>query len=258
MAIPRQARAQQVAERSNTNDEVLELSRSLGIGLEDSNLIQERALGIRAVQANNATLIVEKNGNFELMVEPTDSPAASEAEIADEALIGRATEIAGQLSILNGQQYRIGMIRDTKESGGFEGFTEATRTVEKTVIIDQTIDGVPFIDSEAGHLEVTFDARNGQATRVRSSLRRITAPIASSEATEEVSLEQVRRSAIQRFAAPAQRGSRNAAQTLEIVPASEEIGYQMIDGKAVPVYRALIKDPNFELNRPQLAIIPLQ
>ncbi len=257
LAIPRQARAQQVAERSNTNDEVLELSRSLGINLDDSSLIQERASGIRAVQANNATLVVEKNGNFELMIEPTDSPATSEAEVTDEALIRRATEVAGQLSILNGQKYRVGTLRETKESGGFEGFTDNTRTVEKTVIIDQTIDGVPFIDTEAGHLEVTFDARNGQATRVRSSLRRITAAIETVESGEEVSLEQVRRSAIQRFAAPARRGSRNAAQALEVVPESEEIGYQMIDGKAVPVYRALIKDPNFEFSRPQMAIIPL-
>jgi hypothetical protein len=257
LAIPRQARVQQVAERSNTNDEIIELSRSLGIGLDDSNLIQERASGIRAVNANNATLVVEKNGNFELMIQPTDSPTASEAELSDEALIQRANEIAGQLSILNGQKYRVGLMRETKESGGFEGFTDNTRTVEKTVIIDQTIDGVPFIDTEAGHLEVTFDARNGQTTRVRSSLRRITAAIESVESGEEVSLEQVRRSAIQRFAAPARRGSRNAAPAMEIVPESEAIGYQMIDGKAVPVYRALVKDPNFELSRPQMAIIPL-
>ena len=33
-----------------------------------------------------------------------------------------------------------------------EGFTDTTRTVEKTIIIDQTIDGVPFIDPDAGHL----------------------------------------------------------------------------------------------------------
>ena len=206
---------------------------------------------------NNATLIVEKNGNFEMMIEPTDTPAVSDAEVGDEELIRRATDIAGQLSVLNGQPYRVGMIRDTKESGGFEGFTDNTRTVEKTVIIDQTIDGVPFIDPEAGHLEVTFDARNGQAKRVRSSLRRVTTAIESSENAEETSLEQVRRSAIQRFAGSARSGARTSAQSLEVVPESEEIGYQMIDGKAVPVYRALIKDPNFTLGRPQMALIPL-
>ena len=257
LAIPRQARSRQVSERSNSNEEVQELSQSLGINLDDTSLIQERPMGIRAVKSNNATLIVEKNGNFEMMIEPTDTPAVSDAEVGDEELIRRATDIAGQLSVLNGQPYRVGMIRDTKESGGFEGFTDNTRTVEKTVIIDQTIDGVPFIDPEAGHLEVTFDARNGQAKRVRSSLRRVTTAIESSENAEETSLEQVRRSAIQRFTGSARSGARTSTQSLEVVPESEEIGYQMIDGKAVPVYRALIKDPNFTLGRPQMALIPL-
>ncbi len=257
LAIPRQARIQQVAEHSNSNNEVQELSQSLGINLEDASLIQERPMGLRAVKANNATLLVEKNGDFEMLIDPTDTGIVSDAEVADADLISRATDLAGQLSVLRGQSYRVSMIRDTKESGGFEGFTDNTRTVEKTVIIDQTINGVPFIDPEAGHLEVTFDARNGQATRLRSSLRRITAAIESSENVEEVSLEQVRRSAIQRFAGSSRRGDRNAAQALEVVPESEAIGYQMIDGKAVPVYRALIKDPNFELSRPQMAIIPL-
>ncbi len=257
LVLPRQARAQQVAERSNSNDEVVELSRSLGINLDDSSLIQERSMGIRAVKTNNATLIVEKNGNFEMMIEPSDATISSESEVADEALIRRATDLAGQLSVLNGQKYRVGMIRETKESGGFEGFTDNTRTVEKTIIIDQMIDGVPFIDTEAGHLEVTFDTRNGQAIRVRSSLRRITSA-AQTEAVEvETTLEQVRRTAIQRPNGGGRSSSRTSAQVLELVPESEEIGYQMIDGKAVPVYRAMVKDPNFTLGRPQMVIIPL-
>ena len=257
LVLPRQARTQQVAERSNSNDEVVELSRSLGINLDDSSLIQERSMGIRAVKTNNATLIVEKNGNFEMMIEPSDATISSESEVADEALIRRATDIAGQLSVLNGQKYRVGMIRETKESGGFEGFTDNTRTVEKTIIIDQMIDGVAFIDTEAGHLEVTFDARNGQATRVRSSLRRLTSA-AQTEAVEvETSLEQVRRTAIQRPTGGGRSSARTSAQVLELVPESEEIGYQMMDGKAVPVYRALVKDPNFTLGRPQMVIIPL-
>ncbi len=254
LAIPRQARTRQVTEHSNSNNEVLELSQSLGINLDDSSLIQERPLGIRAVKTNNATLIVEKNGSFEMMIESSDNGVVSDNEVTDEELINRASGIAGQLSILKGQQYRVGMIRDTKESGGFEGFTDHTRTVEKTIIIDQTIDGVPFIDPDAGHLEVTFDARNGQATRLRSSLRRITTPIEAVENEVETSLEQLRQTARQSFAGSTRA---EASHTLEVMLESEEIGYQMMNGRAVPVYRALIKDPNFSLSRPQLAIIPL-
>ncbi len=255
LAIPSQARTRQVAERSNSNREVLELSQSLSINLDDTGLIQERPMGIRAVQTDNATLIVEKNGNFEMLMEMSDIPAVGNDEVADEELISRATELARQLSVLNGQKFRVGMIRDTKESGGFEGFTDNTRTVEKTVIIDQLINGVPFIDPEAGHLEVTFDARNGKTTRVRSSLLRVTSAAATAtESVVETSLEQLRQAARQRFADSSRL---EATHSLEIVPESEAIGYQMIDGQAVPVYRALIKDTNFTLGRPQMAIIPL-
>ena len=243
-----------MAAQSNSNDEVLELSQSLGINLDDSSLIQERPLGIRAVKTKHTTLIVEKNGSFEMMIEPTDTGIVSDSEVTDEELISRATDMAGQLSLLKGQKYRVGMIRDTKESGGFEGFTDTTRTVEKTIIIDQTIDGVPFIDPDAGHLEVTFNARSGQATRLRSSLRRLSAPLETSETDSEISLEQLRQTARQSFAGSARP---EATQALEVMPESEAIGYQMIDGKAVPVYRALLKDPNFTLGRPQMAIIPL-
>lgn len=255
LAIPNQARARQIVEHSNSNAEVVELSQTLGINLEDTGLIQERPMGIRAVKTNNATLIVEKNGNFELMMEPSNTTNVTESEASDEKLISRATEIASQLRVINGQKYRVNMIRDTQESGGFEGFTDNTRTVEKTIIIDQVIDGVPFIDPEAGHLEVTFDARNGQTTRVRSSLRQITAtPITATENIAETTLEQLRQAARQRFAGSAKT---EAVQALEVIPESEEIGYQMIDGQAVPVYRALIKNTNFTLGRPQMAIIPL-
>ncbi len=254
LTIPRQARTRQVLESTNSNDAVLELSQSLGINLADTSLIQERPMGLRAVKTNNATLIVEKNGNFEMMMEPSDTAIVSDSEVADEELISRATGIAKQLSILKGQDYRVSMIRDTKESGGFEGFTDTTRTVEKTIIIDQVVNGVPFIDSEAGHLEVTFDARNGQATRVRSSLRRISSAVETEATGSEMTLEQLRQAAIQRFAGSARQ---EATQSLEVMPETEEIGYQMIDGQAVPVYRALIKDPNFTLGRPQMAIIPL-
>lgn len=254
LAIPAQARIQQVEGRSNSNNEVLELSNTFGINLEDASLIQERPMGLRAVKTNNATLIVEKNGNFELLVEPTDSTVTGDGEVADEELITRATGIAGQLSILKGQEYRVNLIRDTKESGGSDGITEAVRTVEKTIIIDQLINGVPFIDPDAGHLEITFDARNGQTTRVRSSLCRIAAPIEATESIEETSIEQLRQTARQRFAESAKT---NAVQSLEVMPESEAIGYRMIDGKAVPVYRALVKDANFSFGRPQEVLIPL-
>lgn len=254
LTIPTESRIRQVAQQSNSNDEVMELSRSLGIELEDSNLIQDRPLGLRAIKANNATLVVEQNGNFELMMEANPDLPTRDDEIADDEFINRANDLAAQLSVLAGQDYRVNMIRDTKESGGFEGFTAPTRTVEKTIIIDQTIDGVSFIDPEAGHLEITFDARNGQTTRVRSTLRRLTATVEDNTPTAPLSLDQVRQNALQRAGVSAKL---NATQALEVVPETEAVGYQMIDGQAVPVYRTLIQDPNFELGRPQLVTIPL-
>lgn len=254
LTIPTQARIQRVAPQSNSNEEVLELSRSLGIELEDSSLIQDRPLGLRAVKTNSATLVVEQNGNFEMMLEPNTDLTASDDEIADEELLTRANDLAAQLSVLQGQTYRVSMIRDTKESGGFEGFTAPERTVEKTVIIDQTIDGVPFIDPDAGHLEVTFDAHNGQATRVRSSLRRLSIAVEDNTPVTKRSVTQLRQAALQRVGPSAKA---NATQALEVVPETEAVGYQMIDGQAVPVYRTQVKDPNFELGRPQQVTISL-
>jgi hypothetical protein len=255
LQIPARAQVRQVAERGNSNEEVLELSRAFGIQLDDASLIQERPSGIRAVKAENATLAVEANGNFELLLDTDETTDKGENEVEDQELIRRANDLAGELSVLKGQEYRVSMIRDTKESGGFEGSTLATRTVEKTIIIDQLIDGVAFIDPEAGHLEITFDARSGQATRVRSSLRQIkTTAAETSESVQETSLAQVRQAALQRFAGSVPA---NSELKLEVVPDSEEVGYQMIDGKAVPVYRALVNTANSTFSRPQLAIIPL-
>lgn len=255
LRIPTQAQTLRIAERGNSNNEVIELSRSFGINVDDTNLIQERPMGLRAVKTNNATLVVEQNGNFELLFDATDTPAVNDAEMSDEILVSRANEIASELSILNGQEYRVSMIRDTKESGGSEDIKSQERTVEKTIIIDQTINGVSFVDPDAGHLEVTFDARNGQTLRVRSSLRQVAAAVESNELTPSVSLEQLRNSARKQFATNAKL---NSVNNLEVMPESEAVGYQMIEGKAVPVYRALIKDPNFELSRPQLVTVPLR
>lgn len=253
LRIPAQARSQQVAEQSNSNNEVLELSQSFGINLDNTDTIEERPMGLRAVKTNQATLVVEKNGNFEVFFTTPNDATVQDSEVSDAELISRATKVAQQLSILNGQQYRASMIRDTKESGGFEGFTDHTRTVEKTIIIDQMVDGVPFIDAEAGHLEVTFDARTGQATRVRSSLRRITSAIESEAVATETTLEQLRQAAIK-----GQADATNVeAASFEVMPESEAIGYQMLNGKATPVYRAMIKDTRFSLSRPQEAIVPL-
>ena len=261
LQIPRRAQSRQVAERSNSNDEVLELSRSFGINLDDTSLIQERPSDLRAIKTNNGTLVIEQNGNFELLLDPAETTVSNENEVEDRELIRRASDLAGELSLLKGQEYRVSMIRDTKESGGFEGFTGETRTVEKTIVIDQLIDGVAFIDPEAGHLEITFDARSGQATRLRSSLRQIkTTSAETTESVVETSLEQLRQTARQRFIAATKTAGQqtsDAALEADITLEGEQIGYQMIEGKAVPVYRTLVKSASSQLNRPQLTIIPL-
>jgi hypothetical protein len=158
--------------------------------------------------------------------------------------------------LANSQEYRVGLIRDLNENEGFAGFQGTPRVVGKTIVIDQLIDGIPFIDPEAGHLEITFDARTGQAKRARSTLRAFTSSLDNSAVSSaHRSIEEAREVALKTFATPTKPGG--LQESLEVVPGTEAVGYHLIDGNAVPVYRVLVKNPNFTLGRPQQVIIPL-
>ncbi|MBI1760472.1 MAG: hypothetical protein HYR56_03455 [Acidobacteria bacterium] len=242
-----------VAAKSNTADEFVETARIFGIKVNGESQIQNRPQGLRAIETPGATLVMEANGNFELALKATATPNNDQQIVlGDDELIRQARELAGQLSLLKGQELTVGLIRDLNESGGGNAATLAARVVEKTVIFDQMIDGLPFIDPQAGHLEITFDARTGQARSVRSTLQQMdTAKLADAAPTQQLSVEDARYEALSKAQLQAKAGQ------LEIVAGSEATGWHLLDGKIVPVFRAEVKDPNQQFGRPQLVVVPL-
>ena len=246
----------QVVPKSNTDGEIAEIARAFGINVEGANQGQERPFGVRALETEGASLVVEPNGNFELLIKGAASEDTSDVQVSDDDLISRAQEIAEQSSFIRSHEFEVGLIRDLNENGGSEGLQDMPNVVEKTVVFDQLIDGLPFIDPEAGHLEITFDAQTGEAKQVRSTVQalEVSSRAAAVQATT-LSIEQARLAALKLFSKP--EGQRGAQQNLGIVPSSEAVGYHLIDGKVTPVFRAEIKDSNEQFGRPKLAIIPL-
>lgn len=233
-----------------------QIARTFGINVESADQDQERPFGVRALEAEGTSLMVESNRNFELLIKAAASENASDVQISDDELINRAQEIAEQLSFMRGLEFEVGLIRELSESGGSEGFQDMPNVVEKTVVFDQLIDGLPFIDPEAGHLEITFDAGTGQAKHVRSTVQALEGSSrAAAVQAATLSIEQARVAALKLFSKS--EGQRDAQQNLGIVAGSEAVGYHLIDGKVTPVFRAEIKDSNELFGRPKLAIIPL-
>ncbi len=247
-----------VVSRGNSNDEVSEIAEAFGIQLPDESAIKARPTEIKLVRTDAADLVVEKNGNFELTFKSEGEEKATGDVLADDALIARAQELAGQLSFINGQTLRVGMIRDLNENTGTEGIQGEAQVTEKTIVLDQTLNDTPFIDPEAGHLEITFGARSGQLKRVRNTLKAITISKVEGQtaSAQTMSLDEARQSAMATFG---QAVDGNAAMVSSAILAaeSEAVGYQMIDGRAVLVYRALISSSAAPGMRPFQAIIPL-
>jgi hypothetical protein len=254
-----------IASRSNSDGEVVNIAKAFGLSVPDASAILSRPAHIKMVRTSAMMLAVEENGNFELSLNTpeeesytTEEETDTETVMSDESLMERAQRIANQLSFLKGQRLRVGSIRDLNENMGTDGYQGDVRVTEKTVVLDQTIRGTPFIDPEAGHLEITFSAQNGQAKHVRNTLKAIQ-PVQARDgraAAQVMTLEEARQAALAAF----QQGAGNSMRrtsSAEIIAASEAIGYQMIDGKAVLVYRAYIKSAAMAHMRPFQAIIPL-
>ena len=253
-----------VASRSNSAVEVTEIANAFGISVPDASAIVSQPGNIKLMRTNAMTLAVEENGNFELFLNTLEEESVTDEEettryvMEDEPLIERAQQIARQLSFLKGQDLRVGMIRDLNENTGTDGYQGEARLTEKTVVLDQTVSGTPFIDPEAGHLEITFSAQSGQPKRMRNTLKAIQAVgVMDGRAEAQVmTLEEARQAALAAFQQAA-GNSRRMTSSAEIMADSEAIGYHMIDGKAVLVYRAYIKSAAMASMRPFQAIIPL-
>ncbi len=248
----------EVTGRGNSNKEVVEIADAFGIQLPDESAIKSRPANIKLVRTDALTLVVEKSGAFELLLNHKQEEAESNTVLSDESLVARAEQMIDQLSFIKKQELRAGVIRDLNENAGADGFEGEERVTEKTVVFDQTINGAPFIDPEAGHLEITFSARTGQVKRVRNSLKAIKVEVSDdvAAAVQVKSYEQARQAALAEFER-ATGGNAAAVSSTEIIEDSEAVGYQMIDGQATLVYRAHLRSSAYPGMRPFQAIIPL-
>ena len=254
----------EVASRSNSDEEVTEIATAFGIDVPDARTIMSRPANIKVVRTKAMTLAVEESGHFELFrnipeeaAATTEEEADTEAKMSDTLLVRRAQRRAALWSFLPGQALRVGMIRAVHENTGTSNYQGQARITEKTVILDQTINGTPFIDPEAGHLEITFNARSGQVTRVRNTLK-VLQPVSTRAraGVQMLTLEEARQAALGTFQQATGSHLKSTAPA-EILTDSEDVGYQMIDGKAVLVYRAHVKSAVQPGMRPFQAIIPL-
>lgn len=248
----------EVTGRGNSNEEVTEIANAFGIQLPDESAIKSRPADIKMVRTDALTLVVEKNGNFELMLNTPEQESDTDAGLSDELLIARAEQMADQLSFIEGQYLRVGVVRDLYENAGTGGSEGEERVMEKTIVFDQTINGTPFIDPEAGHLEITFGARTGQVKRIRNTLKAVRVATSDDEVASAriMALDEARQAALAAFRRAA--GDRDEiTSSAEMTQDSEAVGYQMIDGKATLVYRAHIKSSAVPGMRPFQAIIPL-
>jgi hypothetical protein len=245
-----------IAQGNNRSAEVSRIANAFGITVKGGGEIQNRPFNLKVVETKAGTLAVEPNGNFELRLKTPVSSSVQGKSITDNELLNKADSVAKQLNFTKGFDLHPGLLRDTMENGGSKNDKGKASVVEKTVVLDQVINGVPFIDPNAGHLEISFDANSGNIKQVRSNLQKIqpAAKVFKSIQGPQLTLDEARQEALKLYA---NQGNLRSAQNLQITPRSESIGYQVINGKAVPVYRAEISDVNQTMARPRLAIIPL-
>jgi hypothetical protein len=246
-----------VTRRSNSAEEVAKIANTLGIRLTDAGAIQSRSAGLKLVHTNAMTLSVERTGNFELSLITPEEKTPADAVLSEDDLIQRGRELAEQFTDLKDDSLCVGMIRYLNENDGSKKQkSHKPRVTEKTVVFDQMINGAPFIDPEAGHLEITFDSRTGQTKRVRNTLKTIPQARAGAAHIQMLTLDQAREAALTKYQNAAKIQAR-AADDAQIMDESEAVGYQLMDGNAVLVYRVFITSATTPGMRPFQAIIPL-
>lgn len=253
-------RSYEVAGRRNEDGEVLRLARALGVSVEGERMIQARPMGMKAVVADGATLIVEANGNFELNIDDRQTAANEQINDGDDriqqddALIAQAQELAEQLQLMTDGKFQVTGIRTTYENAGTEAGVETERALEKTVILSQVIDSMVFSDPNAGQLEISFASRTGRLTRLRCSYQKLGRELSSAATRNTLSLEEARQQAFEQYRATL---SRAEAIVPVIVKDSESIGYHLIEGQVIPVYSVLLQHPDFLTGRPAQIVIRL-
>lgn len=257
VAIPPQIAQRTLSARGNSDAEVIQTARALGIDLVDATLIEERPFGLRAVHTSDSDLFIESDGDFELQLARPSTAGPVGPAVADDVLVARAQELVDRFGLAEGRQLQVSTLRYLGANEASEGSEPgAEQILEKTVVFDQVVDGLPFIDADAGRLEITLDASTQQVLKIRSALKQVANQAAGAVPQPTLDLAAARELAIQ-TASPAPQPGVAAQVRHEVVPGSEEIGYCMQDGQPLAVYRALLKDPRFEDSRLQEVRIPL-
>jgi hypothetical protein len=246
-----------IAKGNNRAREVSRIAHAFGINVKRSSEIQNRPFNLKVVETKAGTLAVEPNGNFELRLNTPANSGIQGHNISDDEVLNKASSLAQQLNFAKGLDLHPGLIRDTMENNGSKTNIDKASIVEKTVVLDQMVGDVPFIDTDAGHLEISFDAQFGNIKQIRGNLQKLQPATRAFRGVQgsQLSLDDARQAALNLYSN--QGGNLRSAENLQIAPNSESIGYQVIDGKAVPVYRAQINDASQTTARPRLAIVPL-
>jgi len=264
MGGPTKVRTYETKTRGNSDAEIQGLAQTVGIMVTSPDTVEPRPFGMRAIRTKGLALTVDPDGDYELALTTKPAQQASAiGEDGDEELIERARRMVAEFDLAGGSEYRFAMIRYTHACAGSQNAPDGNpRTVEKTVVFDQIVEGVPFIDPDAGHIEITFDAVTGQARRFRNSIRQIREdrrhqPFATQAA---MPLNQARAAALQTVMSSAiheAQGDQAADPAYEIRPENEATGYYILDGMATPVYRAYVTSGKFPESRPREVIVPL-
>lgn len=255
LALPGQVNIHGVTAGGNSDAQVQAIARNIGIDASDASAIEQRKFDTKAVQTDAVTLIVEKDGDFELLLNKAAASKSDKNGLTNADFVAEAQNIVQQYNLTANQEYRVSMVRDLNEDSASQTEKGTARVVEKTVVLDQVINGLAFNDPDAGHLEITFDAQSGAVKRVRSTFRAVTESNQSASSAL-LSIEQARQAALNKFAEPPSPGVANNS-SYQILPESESVGYQILDGKVTPVYRALIINSKYSDERPQEAVISL-
>jgi len=260
--VPSQVAQYHVEVLGSANAQFETLAEAVGIRVADERMIQDRPFGLRAVKTADSTLLMEPDGDFELSFERSGEVKGA-APVADDLdLEESARQIVDQFGLAGDQEYELGSVRYLAESSASAaGDLAETRIVEKTVVFDQVLEGLAFVDPDAGHLELTFDASSAEPLRIRGTIRHVL-PDYEKAVTVAPSrnLDELRQIALATFTPPPvpdQHGQAAQLERLEIVPSSEQLGYRMIDGKATPVYRVLLQSPDYPAAKMHEAIVPL-
>jgi hypothetical protein len=247
-----------LAKGNNHPIEVSRIAKEFGIQIKQPNEIQNRSFSLKVVETKAGTLAVEPNGSFELQLKTPMPTNSGKSEISNDILLNKAKQMAGQFKFTQGFDLQSSLVRNELESGGSRNTRITAKIVEKTVVLDQVIDGLPFIDPNAGHLEISFDANSGKVKGIRNTLQNLQ-PVARAFANaraSRLSIDDARKKALGLFSSQGNALLRSS-QNLEIAPNSESVGYQIVDNQAIPVFRAEIVDKTQATARPREALVPL-